>query len=205
MNRVAARRLLSAYFERPGVSLLVRLGVSPNAVTLSGLAIAAASAVLVGAGSLAAGGAVLLASGLLDLFDGALARATGRASSFGALLDSVVDRVSESAVLLGLLVYYLQRPNEIDATIGAVLVFVVVVASVLVSYVRARAEGLGIDCNIGVLTRPERVGVLVVGLVAGQWWLPATSAALAVIALLASVTVVQRVLHVRGELAEASR
>ncbi len=145
---------------------------------------------------------MLLTSGAFDLLDGAVARATGRVTRFGALLDSVVDRVSEAAILLGLLVFYLSRPPSFDSDLGASLVFIALAGSVMVSYVRARAEGLGVECNLGVMTRPERVVTLGVGLVVGQWWLPAASVALGAIAALTIVTTVQRVAHVRRVLGE---
>ena len=99
MSRVAARRVISSYVEVPVATFLARLGLSPNSITLAGLLVAGASAYLLSIGYLWAGGVVLLASGVFDLFDGALARVTNRVSRFGALLDSVSDRVSEAAVL----------------------------------------------------------------------------------------------------------
>ena len=161
-----------------------------------GLLGAAGSAYLLGSGFLAAGGAALLLSAVFDMFDGAVARATGQESTFGAFLDSTADRVSESVVLLGLLVHYL---NE-SSTSGAVLVFVALAGSTMVSYVRARAGGLRIDCEVGVMTRTERVVVLGAGVIAGQWWPPAVLIVLAAIGALTIVTTVQRVLHVRREL-----
>ena len=196
MNRANARKLLSSYLEAPTVRLSVKIGLSPNAVTLFGLVIAGASAYLASTGYLLASGVTLLASGAFDLVDGALARATGRVTKFGALLDSVVDRVSEAIVLLGILIYYLDGAS----TLGAVLVYVALAGSIMVSYVRSRAEGLGIDCKVGVMTRPERVAVLGIALMVGQWWEVALTVALGAIAVLTSVTTAQRVLHVRREL-----
>ena len=193
MNRAAARRLLRAYLETPVARFLARLGVSPNVITLAGLVGACGSAYLLGAGSLAWGGVVMLAAGVLDLFDGAVARLTGRASKFGALLDSTADRVSEAVVLLGLLVYYMEEPS----TLGAVLAFAAMVGSMMVSYVRARAEGLGVHWTGGVMTRPERVAVLGAAAIVGQWWGPAVLAALAAIAALTTLTTLQRVFYVR--------
>ena len=196
MNRGSARRLVSAYVENPAARLLAGLGLSPNSITMLGLLGAAGSAYLLGSGFLAAGGAALLLSAIFDMFDGAVARATGQESTFGAFLDSTADRVSESVVLLGLLVHYL---NE-SSTSGAVLVFVALAGSTMVSYVRARAGGLRIDCEVGVMTRTERVVVLGAGVIAGQWWPPAVLIVLAAIGALTIVTTVQRVLHVRREL-----
>ena len=193
MNRAAARRLLRAYIEEPVARTLARLGVSPNVITLAGLVGACGSAYLLSVGSLALGGVVMLAAGVLDLFDGAVARLTGRASKFGALLDSTADRVSEAVVLLGLLVFYMEEPS----TLGAVLAFAAMVGSMMVSYVRARAEGLGVHWTGGVMTRPERVAVLGAAAIVGQWWGPAVLAALAAIAALTTLTTLQRVFYVR--------
>ena len=191
MNRADARRVLSSYLEQPVAGALAKMGLTPNIVTLLGLAVAGASAYLISIGNLWAGGIVLLASGVFDLFDGALARLTGRTSKFGALLDSVVDRVSEAVILLGLLVFYIQ----LSSTEGLVLVYLALVGSIMVSYLRARAEGLGIECNVGVMTRPERVVTLGVGLIIGQWWPTVVLIVLGVIAGLTFLTTVQRLIH----------
>ena len=202
MNRATTRKLLARYLEDPGTRLLTKLGIAPNALTLSGLVIAGASAYLLSSGYLAAGGAVLLFSAVFDTLDGAVARATGRATHFGALLDSVVDRVSEAVVLFGLLVFFLRPTSSFSSNSGAVLVYVALAGSIMVSYTRARAEGLGIECKVGVMTRTERVASLGVGLIVGQWWPPAIRIALGVIVALSAVTTVQRVLHVRRALAD---
>ena len=191
MNRTSARRVLSSYVEIPVVRLLVRLRLSPNSLTLLGLMVAGASAYLLSIGQLWVGGIVLLVSGLFDLFDGALARATGRASRFGAFLDSLVDRVSEIAVLLGLLVFYVNRSE----TEGIVLVYLALAGSLMVSYMRARAEGLNIDCNVGVMTRPERIIALGLGLIVSYWWLTIVLVVLAAIAALTILTSAQRMAH----------
>ena len=200
MYRANARRLLSTYLEAPATRLLTRLGFSPNGTTLAGLVMAGASAYLLSVGQLAAGGGVLLFSSVFDLFDGAVARATGRVTRFGGLLDSVVDRLSEAVVLLGLLVFYVYHSSTATSRWGAVLVFAALAGSFMVSYVRARAGGLGVDCEVGVMTRPERVALLGVALVVGQWWLPAVAMVLGTVATLTLFTTVQRVLHVRREL-----
>ena len=194
MNRAAARRALSLYFETPAAKLLARLGVSPNLVTLFGLVAAGGSAYLLSTGRLWPGGAVLFASGAFDLLDGALARATGRASSFGALLDSVVDRLSEAVVLLGLLIFYAES-SPTHSTEGTVLVYLALVGSVMVSYLRARAEGLGIECSMGIMTRPERIVILSFGLVLGHWWPTTVLVVLGIIAGLTLLTSAQRLLH----------
>ena len=196
VTRDAARQKLSAYVEAPAVRLMAALGLRPNALTLLGLLIAGASAYLLSQGHLAAGSATLVVSALFDQLDGALARATDSVTRFGGLLDSVVDRVAESLVLVGLLIFYLDR----SATLEPVLIFAALAASVMVSYVRARAGGLRVDCEVGIMTRAERVAVLVVALAVGQWWVTGVTIGLSAIAGLSAVTTVQRVLHVRRAL-----
>ena len=172
------------------------MGLTPNSLTLSGLVFSGLGAFLASVGQLWAGGLVLVLSSVFDLFDGALARATGKVTRFGALLDSVVDRVSEAVVLFGLLAYYVSR----DETAGVLLVYLALATSIMVSYLRARSEGLGVDCKVGVMTRPERMAVLSAGLVAGHWVPNLLLAALATIAALSMVTTVHRTLHARAAL-----
>ena len=199
MVRDNAREFFSTRFEKPALSVLSRLGLSPNAITLSGLLTAGVSAYLLSEGWLLAGGVVYWLSGIMDLLDGALARATGRETRWGALLDSLTDRVSESVVLLGILLFYLDDGPQI----GAAVVFAALAASFMVSYVRARAEGLGIECKVGVATRPERVVLLGVGLITGQWWKPAVLVVLVVVTALSAFTAGQRALHVYRRLDES--
>ena len=191
MNRAAAREMISSYVERPVAGALAKMGVSPNMVTMAGLVGAGISAWLISEGMLWAGGIVMLIAGVLDLFDGALARSTGQDSAFGALLDSVVDRVSEIVVLLGLLIFY-ARADSIE---GTVLVYLAVGGSVMVSYLRARSEGLGIDCKVGIMTRPERVAALGFGLIVGHWVPVVMLIVLGVIAGLTILTTAQRLFH----------
>ena len=171
--------------------VFVKLGFSPSGLTVTGVLVACVAAALIARGMLAAGGVVVLVAGIFDLFDGAVARMTNRATKFGALFDSVMDRVSEAVVLLGLLWFYLDDGEQL----GAVLVYVSVVGSTMVSYVRARAEGLGIECKGGLMQRPERVASLGIGIIVGQWWQPAVLIVLGVIAVLTVVTTVQRVVE----------
>ena len=184
------RNLLSPIVD--GIAgVLVKLGFSPSGLTVIGVLIACVAAGLIAQGMLAAGGIVMLIAGVFDLFDGAVARMTDRATKFGALFDSVMDRVSEAVVLLGLLWFYLENGEQF----GAVLVYVSIVGSTLVSYVRARAEGLGIKCKGGLMQRPERVASLGLGIIVGQWWEPAVLIVLGVIAALTVITTVQRVVE----------
>ena len=200
-SRASLRKALGDYFEQPVACALAKAGVSANAVTLVGLVVAGFSAGLIGGGYLLAGGIVLLSSGLFDMLDGALARATNKATRFGALLDSAIDRVSEAAILLGALVFYLNDGEKP----GVVLAFLALVGSLMVSYIRARAEGLGIDCEVGVMTRSERVVILAAALVVAQWWEPALTGVLGAIAALGLATAAYRIVYAWRKFEEDDR
>ena len=195
-SRERARRAVSDYVELPVARFMERVGLTPNAVTLIGLLIAAGGAWLVAAGQWHIGGAVALFGGVFDMFDGALARMTGRASKFGALLDSVVDRVAEAVTLFGILAYYLISDNDL----GAALAYAAIIGSIMVSYMRARSEGLGIDCKVGVMTRPERVAAIGFGLIAAHWLPVVMPVVLGAIAALTAVTAVHRLIHTSREI-----
>lgn len=167
--------------------LLARTGISPTQLTLVGFVLNLAVAAVLAFGSLHVGGALLLVAGAFDSLDGALARITSRSTTFGAFLDSSLDRYAEAALLLGLLYDAGRRGDPAVAT----LAFVVIVGSLMVSYCRARAEGLGLNCEVGIAPRPERIIILGVGLIVGLE-LPA----LVILAILTHVTAVQRILHV---------
>lgn len=163
---------------------LVRAGVSANVVTALGFILSAVVAYLIAVDRHVLGGALLIVAGLLDGLDGSLARAGAGSTPFGAFLDSTVDRLSESVTFLGVLVFCMRA----DDWTGIVLVYVATVGSLMVSYTRARAEGLGLTCRSGLLTRFERVLVLIVGLLSGRLVL-----ALWVLAALSVFTASQRV------------
>jgi CDP-diacylglycerol--glycerol-3-phosphate 3-phosphatidyltransferase len=179
----------------PIVGALAAARVTPNMLTIAGFLGNVAAAVLVANGQLLVGGIVVLLFSALDMLDGALARATGRATPFGALFDSVLDRLSEAAVLGGILVYELDRGNEEET----VLAFVAVVGSLMVSYVRARAEGLGVSMTSGLFTRSERVVLTAIALIVSPLLRPALWA----LAAITLVTVAQRVDTARRLLAAA--
>ena len=199
--RDSARQAVADYVERPVARLLARLGLTPNLVTLIGLAIAGVGAYTIAVGNWWAGGLIVLFAGVFDLFDGALARATGKVSDFGALLDSTIDRVSEAVVLLGLLAYYLSTDDDL----GSILVYVALVGSIMVSYMRARSEGLGIDCKVGVMTRPERVAAVGIGLVVGHWVPVVVPVVLGAIGALTTVTAIHRLIHTSRMIANEDR
>ena len=185
------RKNLAFYITRPVVQLLARTGITPNTITWLGLLIAIGAGVLVGIGEPFAAGFVVLVGGFFDIIDGALARSTDRTSRFGAILDSTLDRAGEAVVLLGLLVYYTRE----QSTTGVVVVGIVWLMSLLVSYIRARAEGMGLECETGIFTRAERVILLALGLLLSQIN-DALLIVLTIIATLSFLTVVQRLRHV---------
>lgn len=178
----------------PIARAVARTGITPNGVTTLGFLGNGVAGVLVARGHLPVAGAVMLAASALDLVDGALARATGRATPFGAVFDAVLDRYSEAVVLLGLLVYFADR----GAHVQAVLLYAALTGSVLVSYVRARAEILGQSLRDGLFTRAERVLLTAAALIVSSWWPPAVTVALWALAVVTNVTALQRLYHVRG-------
>ena len=198
-GREQFRHLVLRYVELPGAMLLGRLGFTPNRVTLLGFAIASIGAGLAAAGYLLAGGLVFLAGSALDLMDGALARLTGKVSPFGALLDSVFDRLSEAALFVGLAIYALREDLGEDRQVFFITVLLLaLIFSQVVSYLRARGEGLGVFTKAGLMTRPERVVLLGAGLIIGQieWFLLA-------IAVVSCFTLFQRMFTIRDMLDKA--
>ncbi len=176
----------------PIARVVARTGITPNGVTALGFLGNCAAAALVGLGLLPIAGIVMLIGSGLDLIDGALARATGRATPFGAVFDAVLDRYSEAVVLLGLLIYFADR----DGYVQVGLVFAALTGSVLVSYVRARAEVMGYMLREGLFTRAERVLLTAAALILAAWWPVALTIALWVLAVVSNVTALQRLYHV---------
>jgi CDP-diacylglycerol--glycerol-3-phosphate 3-phosphatidyltransferase len=185
------RRSLAWYFTGPVIRLIAKTKLSPNALTIIGFLLSLVIAWVLGTGHLFLGGFLVLFSGWSDLLDGALARATGRTTRFGALFDSVIDRLSEAALLSGLLWFYAAQGSFQES----LLIFAVFVGSVMVSYVRARAEGLGLESQVGLFTRPERLILLALGLILS----PIDLALLIVLWILAvgtNLTAIQRLVYV---------
>ena len=134
-------------------------------------------------------GAMLLAvAGLFDFFDGSLARLAGRESPFGAFLDSVVDRYSDLLVLLGIVLYY----ERADDTVGVFFTMITLVGTIMVSYTKARAQSIGLRCEVGIMERPERL----IALIAGATFLVLTPI-MVLLAVLTNVTAVQRIIYTR--------
>jgi CDP-diacylglycerol---glycerol-3-phosphate 3-phosphatidyltransferase len=172
----------------PVARLLLRVGARPNHMTVLGLGVSVAAAYVFAAGRLRVGAVLLAVAGLFDFFDGAVARLAGSDSDYGAFLDSVVDRYSDVAVMLGLLVYYQQRSD----TAGAVLTMATLAGTVMTSYTKARAQSIGVRCDIGVIERPERLIALIAGATFHQ-----LTPIMALLAVLTNVTALQRIIYTR--------
>jgi CDP-diacylglycerol---glycerol-3-phosphate 3-phosphatidyltransferase len=182
---------------------LGRLGFTPNALTVTGFLGTVLAALAAAAGSWLMAGLLVIAFGVFDLFDGALARATGRASAFGAFLDSTLDRTGENLLLAGIAFGAAQA----DFRIGVVAALLALAFASMVTYSRARAEAIGVHGEVGIAPRPERLALVAAGLILAGWpggllgfgvgWL---AAALLLVAALSAITLLQRIVHVRRQL-----
>lgn len=180
---------------------LARLGVTPNTLTVVGLLLSIVTAIVIAQGFLFVGGVLVLLAGIFDMFDGAMARVQNAATTFGAFFDSTFDRYSESIILFGLLYYAVRNPGLHDVLWPFAygqswlisFIYIAVVGSLMVSYAKARAEGLGLECKTGTLARPERVVILAIGLLSGigicLW-------AIAILAVFSHVTAAERITYV---------
>jgi CDP-diacylglycerol--glycerol-3-phosphate 3-phosphatidyltransferase len=189
-------------FERllaPLVGRLVESRISPNTITTVGTAVTVLSGVAFAAGLARTGAALLLLSGVADMLDGRVARTGGTTSKFGAFYDSTLDRVGESALFGGIALFFVRggvRPGMVSWALSAAIA--ALAAGLLVSYARARAEGLGLECKVGIAQRAERI----LGLGAPTLFLGAGPDGLvlvgivAVLAVVGALTVVQRIVHV---------
>jgi CDP-diacylglycerol--glycerol-3-phosphate 3-phosphatidyltransferase len=158
-----ARDVSRPTLERIGRTL-ARWNVSPDWVTYLGLILTVGVAILAGMGEIQWAGVAYILAAICDAMDGTLARVSGKGSRFGAFLDSTIDRFEESIVFLGLIVHYAQVGGLVEIP----LILVVTVASLMVSYTRARAEAVGVECKVGFMTRPPRVAILIVGMILDQ-------------------------------------
>jgi CDP-diacylglycerol--glycerol-3-phosphate 3-phosphatidyltransferase len=179
---------------------LIESRLTPNAISLTGLALNVVAAVLVWQRWFFLGGVAFIVGSVMDTLDGRYSRMSGKGTPFGAFLDSTLDRMEEGIVLTAVGAYFATRHNE--AAVAAVVI--AVVASLMVSYTRARAEALGVECKVGLATRPVRVVILSIGLVfakgASLGSFELLAPAVYVLAGLSVITVVQRILHVRAAL-----
>jgi CDP-diacylglycerol--glycerol-3-phosphate 3-phosphatidyltransferase len=192
MNLAELRRMAGRLITEPLNTALVKSRLKPNTLTWCALAISLIAAATIATNHLLIGGFLVLLSGLFDMLDGALARLTKQATRFGALLDSTFDRISDAVLLLGVLALYLRS----GGTTEIVLIFLALIVSLLTSYVRARAEGLGINCPVGLFTRTERVIILALGLLISPLYKFSILIALLLLVVFGFVTVVQRLVYV---------
>ncbi len=190
----------------PVAALLVRHGVHPNSITVAGTMFMVAGGVLYGTGHIRTGGWLLAITALTDVLDGTVARLSNSSSTFGAFLDSTLDRVADGAVVSGLAIFYALSP--VHRSVPMVVVCLIgLIASFLTSYTRARAEALGLDARVGLLQRPERVVLLSVpqalfGLALNGWVL---AIIINVLTVTACITVIQRVMYVYGRTVGTAR
>ncbi len=172
----------------PLIKTLTRWGIHPNAFTLAGLIFTVMAAAALFKGHLRSGGLLILAGGLCDCIDGNLARATGKASRFGALFDSTIDRYSEFVMFFGFLAYFMTQNDGLTAAVT----FLALCGSIMVSYSRARAESLGFDSKAGLMQRPERIVFFGLGALIHPVVL---ELAIWVVAIFANLTALQRIHH----------
>ena len=178
------------------MSAVGRVPLTPNQVTVVGMVLTFVAASLAAFGQLRWAGVVLILAGTCDILDGALARSTNKSYTYGAFLDSTLDRYSEGAIYLGLAAYFVSMGGPLErwlvlATLAALA------GSFLVSYVRARAQSLGFTCDSGIFARPERVVVTVIGLVfSGVWGGYVLYAVVFLLAVLTNLTALQRIREV---------
>lgn len=167
---------------------LALTGVSPNALTVIGFLLTLLVAFVLATGNLLLGGILLIFAALFDTLDGALARHSDQVTIFGAFLDSTMDRYSEAVTLIALMFFYASQP---DGSVAILLLACAMAGSLMVSYTRARAEAVGIECKEGFFQRTERIVVLIVGLLTG-WMTPV----LWILAIFTNFTALQRIVDV---------
>lgn len=186
--------MLSHYKDRiagwadPFARFLLRLHLRPNHLTILGLGASLLAALAFARGRERLAGSLLIVSGLFDFFDGSLARLSGQVTPFGAFLDSVIDRYSDLVVLLGLLLLFIRAGKSSEV----LLTMAVLIGSVMVSYTKARAQSIGVDCEVGLMERPERQICLIAGAL-----LNVLTLVLWVLAVLVNLTAIQRILYTR--------
>lgn len=174
------------FLDKPFTPIAKRISISPNILTITGFLITVLAALSIPY-SLLSGGLLILLGGFFDMFDGIVARINGKSTKFGALLDSTLDRYSDSFIFIAVAWYFFDKNN----LAGVVLAVLSLVGALLISYVRARAESIDIECNIGLMERPERVVLLAIGCIT-EWLF----VIIIILALLTHATVIQRLWHV---------
>src|SRR5919199_1335054 len=198
VERPPGRPTTAAQYQEHFRNRLIESRLTPNAISLTGFALCVVAAVLIYKEWWIPGGIAFIVGSVCDTMDGRYSRMSGKASPFGAFLDSTLDRVEEGVVLAAVGIHFARSSDElaVAATVLAVL------ASLMVSYTRARAEALGVECKVGIADRAVRVVILSAGLVFAS--LDLLAPAVYVLAAASTITVVQRIVHVRRELTRAS-
>jgi CDP-diacylglycerol--glycerol-3-phosphate 3-phosphatidyltransferase len=202
----------------PVGNLLVRAGVHPNVLSVTGLVLSLIAALIYSTGAFFWGACVVTLAGICDTLDGQLARETGKESTFGAFFDSTLDRYSDLFILIGLAWHFaggtaliFGKGPGIDTFHSPVAVLFIILAaagSFMVSYTRARAEALGLNCDVGLMQRPERITVLAVGTALGV--IPViggvlVKSTLLILAILTNLTAIQRILYIRSQFFKESK
>ena len=198
---------------RPIGNFFARLGIHPNILSISGLILSIVSGIIYSMGYFLWGGCVLIFAGTCDVLDGLLARQTGKVSRFGAFFDSTLDRFGEVFIFMGLAWHFSGGEAVLSGVLGGasrhqsplavIFIIMAIAGSFMVSYTRARAEGLGVECKVGLMQRPERITLLILGsLLAG---IPVVGivimkVTLLVLAILTNVTALQRMIYVKRAL-----
>ncbi len=180
----------SHFLDKPLTPLAKAFPINPNIITFIGMIVTSFSGFIIPF-NLFLGGIFILAGGAFDLLDGILARVNGRVTRFGALFDSTLDRIADGFIFLGI-AWHFFRISDVEAFIVTLLCMI---ASYLISYVRARAEGLGVSCNVGIIERPERLVLLAFGCITSFLYYTVV-----VLTILSWITVGQRILYVRAKL-----
>jgi CDP-diacylglycerol--glycerol-3-phosphate 3-phosphatidyltransferase len=185
----------------PLVRLLLRSGITPNALTTVGAVLTVVSAVAYGVGWMHWGGIFLLSSGIVDTLDGQVARQGAHTTKFGAFYDSTLDRVGDGVTFIGIAAYLTYADGVHLRELSVIACMVAIVAALLVSYMRARAEGLGLTCNVGIFQRAERILLLGIPttLIGGGKNGVVITVLVIILTTLSLITVVQRFVHVRHE------
>lgn len=196
LDNVESRARISGLVD-PVARKLISLGVSPDAVTWIGaIGSVITSAVFIAHGHFLVGALVLGIFSLSDLLDGTMARMQGRAGSWGAFLDSTLDRVSDSAVICSIIVWFAHSKSPAMVAVASVAL----IGGFLTSYIRARAEAVGVDCKVGFAERAERSLLVWMGLLLAGCGLPVLSATICLLAIASIITVAQRMFYVRKQL-----
>lgn len=190
LNRIVSRPVSLAI--KPLAQGAFRLAITPNQVTVAGMILSLGAGVLLWWGWWFVAGLVIILAGLLDMLDGALARNFGLGTKFGAFLDSTCDRISDAAIYLGIAFYYARTEPDL---IWQLVCIIALLGAFLTSYTRARAECLIPRCDVGIAERPERIVLILIGLL-----FSVMKPVIVILAVLSTITVLQRVLHTFGEL-----